>query len=200
MKTQNVEKSSKIKASAILEKIFCEVLTRADDLGRIVVPKEIRRTLRIREGDPLEIFTGKEGEIVLKKYSPLGELGTFAAQYVESISQILGCPVAVADRDQIIAVAGMPKRELVGKSIHKELEDVINDRAAILAKKGDTKFINITIDDGEYEGEVVQTIISEGDAIGAVIVLSKDKKVKIGEAEQKAAIIAANFLGKQMEG
>lgn len=175
------------------------IVRRIDDLGRIVVPKEIRRVLRIREGDPLEIFTGKDGEIVLKKYSPLGELGTFAQQYVDSIAQILNCPVCVADRDQIIAVAGMSKKELVGKSIHKELEEVINDREAILARKGDTHFINITGDDAEYEGEVVQTIICEGDAIGAVIVLSKDKKTRIGEIEQKAAIIAANFLGKQME-
>ena len=92
------------------------IVRRIDDLGRIVVPKEIRRVLRIREGDPLEIFTGKDGEVIIKKYSPLGELGTFAQQYVDSISQILGCPVCVTDRDQIIAVAGMPKKELVGKS------------------------------------------------------------------------------------
>ena len=91
------------------------IVRRIDDLGRIVVPKEIRRVLRIREGDPLEIFTGKDGEVIIKKYSPLGELGTFAQQYVDSISQILGCPVCVTDRDQIIAVAGMPKKELVGK-------------------------------------------------------------------------------------
>ena len=115
------------------------IVRRIDDLGRIVVPKEIRRVLRIREGDPLEIFTGKDGEVIIKKYSPLGELGTFAQQYVDSISQILGCPVCVTDRDQIIAVAGMPKKELVGKSIHKDLEDVINDREAVIALRGDTK-------------------------------------------------------------
>ncbi len=176
------------------------IVRRIDDLGRIVVPKEIRRVMRIREGDPLEIFTGKDGEIVLKKYSPMGELSLFAQQYVDAISQSLNLPVAVADRDSIIAVAGMPKKELVGKSIHKELEDVINDRQAIVAKKGDTKYINITVDDTEYEGEVVQTIISEGDAIGAVIVLNKDMKKNMGEVEQKVAVIAANFLGKQMEG
>ena len=130
------------------------IVRRIDDLGRIVVPKEIRRVLRIREGDPLEIFTGKDGEVIIKKYSPLGELGTFAQQYVDSISQILGCPVCVADRDQIIAVAGMPKKELVGKSIHKELEDVINDREAIMARRGDTRFINITSDNNEYAGQV----------------------------------------------
>ena len=141
-----------------------------------------------------KIFTGKDGEVIIKKYSPLGELGTFAQQYVDSISQILGCPVCVTDRDQIIAVAGMPKKELVGKSIHKDLEDVINDREAIIAR-----YVNITSDDTDYAGQVIQTIICEGDAIGAVIVLSKDDKMRFGETEQKTAIIAANFLGKQME-
>lgn len=175
------------------------IVRRIDDLGRIVVPKEIRRVLRIREGDPLEIFTGKDGEVIIKKYSPLGELGTFAQQYVDSISQILGCPVCVTDRDQIIAVAGMPKKELVGKSIRKDLEDVINDREAVIARRGDTKYVNITSDDTDYAGQVIQTIICEGDAIGAVIVLSKDDKMRFGETEQKTAIIAANFLGKQME-
>ena len=154
------------------------IVRRIDDLGRIVVPKEIRRVLRIREGDPLEIFTGKDGEVIIKKYSPLGELGTFAQQYVDSISQILGCPVCVTDRDQII---------------------VINDREAVIARRGDTKYVNITSDDTDYAGQVIQTIICEGDAIGAVIVLSKDDKMRFGETEQKTAIIAANFLGKQME-
>lgn len=175
------------------------IVRRIDDLGRIVVPKEIRRVMRIREGDPLEIFTNKDGEIVLKKYSPMADLTSFAQQYVEAISQSLGLPAAIADRDSIIAVAGMPKHELMGKSIHKELEGVINDRQAILARKGDTKFIRLTTEDGDYEGEVIQTIISEGDAIGAVIVMNRDKARRIGEPEQKAAVIAASFLGKQME-
>ena len=166
------------------------IVRRIDDLGRIVVPKEIRRVLRIREGDPLEIFTGKDGEVIIKKYSPLGELGTFAQQYVDSISQILGCPVCVA---------GMPKKDLVGKAIHKDLEEVINDRENIIARHGDTRYVNITSDDTAYAGQVIQTIICEGDAIGAVIVLSKDDKMRFGETEQKTAIIAANFLGKQME-
>ena len=176
------------------------IVRRIDDLGRVVVPKEIRRVMRIREGDPLEIFTDKEGEIILKKYSPLGELSTFAQQYVESMAQILGCPVCVSDRDQIIAVAGMPKKNLVGKDIHADLLDAINDRKSVVAKKHDNKYINITADETEYEGQIVQTIISEGDAIGAVIVLSKDKKISIGDLEQKVAVIAANFLGRQMEG
>ena len=176
------------------------IVRRIDDLGRIVVPKEIRKVLRIREGDPLEIFTGKEGEIVLKKYSPMADLTAFAQQYVEAISQSLGLPVAITDRDSVIAVAGMPKKELMGKELHSELESVINDRKAIVVRKGDAKFIHITTDDLDYDGQVVQTIISEGDAVGSVIVIVRDSGHRIGEIEQKAAVIAAAFLGKQMEG
>jgi AbrB family transcriptional regulator (stage V sporulation protein T) len=177
------------------------IVRRIDELGRIVVPKEIRRTLRIREGDPLEIFTDKDGEIILKKYSPIGELSIFAQEYVDATAQILGCPVCVTDRDQIIAVAGMPKKNLLGKHLHKELEDAINDREAIMARKGEKKYIRITGEnDDMYDGEIVQTIICEGDAIGSVIILNKDSKNPLTETERKAAVIAANFLGKQMEG
>mgnify|MGYP002762262250 FL=1 len=177
------------------------IVRRIDDLGRVVVPKEIRRTLRIREGDPLEIFTDKDGEIILKKYSPIGELGAFAQQYVEAAAQIIGHAVCVSDRDQIIAVAGAPKKDFIGKVLHKELEEAINDREAILARKGEKKYIRILSNsDEEYYGEIVQTILCEGDAIGAVIILSRTESEVLGEAEQKAAMIAANFLGKQMEG
>lgn len=177
------------------------IVRRIDELGRIVVPKEIRRTLRIREGDPLEIFTDKDGEIILKKYSPIGELSLFAQEYVDATAQILGYPVCVTDRDQIIAVSGMPKKDLLGKALHKELEEAINDREGIMAKKGEKKYIQITGEnDDVFEGQIVQTIISEGDAIGAVIVLNKDGKNALTDTERKAAIIAANFLGKQMEG
>ena len=176
------------------------IVRRIDDLGRIVVPKEIRKVLRIREGDPLEIFTGKEGEIVLKKYSPMADLTSFAQQYAEAISQSLGLPVAITDRDTVIAVAGMPRKELLGKELHRELESVINDRRSIVARRGDAKFIHLVADDMECDGQVVQTIISEGDAVGAVVVIVKDRDHRIGEIEQKAAVIAAAFLGKQMEG
>lgn len=152
-------------------------------------------------GDPLEIFTDKDGEIVLKKYSPIGELSAFAQEYVDAIAASLGCGVCVCDRDQIIAVAGISKKDLLGKSLHRELEDAINDREAILARKGEKKFIRILgHGDNEYDGEIVQTIICEGDAIGAVILLSREGSRQIGESEVKAAAIAAKFLGKQMEG
>ncbi|MEG0590905.1 MAG: stage V sporulation T C-terminal domain-containing protein, partial [Lachnospiraceae bacterium] len=109
------------------------IVRRIDDLGRVVIPKEIRRTLRIREGDPLEIFTDREGEIILKKYSPIGELGTFARQYAESLSQTMGSIVCVTDRDQIIAAAGNGKKELQDKDISRQLQNSIEQREQIVA-------------------------------------------------------------------
>jgi AbrB family transcriptional regulator (stage V sporulation protein T) len=177
------------------------IVRRIDDLGRVVIPKEIRRTLRIREGDPLEIFTDKDGEIILKKYSPIGELGTFAKQYAEALAQTTGHTICISDKDQVIAVSGGSKREFLEKQISKELEEAITERETILANKDEKKFIDILYDNGndEYISEVITPIISEGDAIGAVIFLSKDTKIKMGEVETKLAHSAAGFLGKQME-
>ena len=176
------------------------IVRRIDDLGRVVVPKEIRRTLRIREGDPLEIFTDREGEIILKKYSPIGELGQFAKQYADSLAQTTGHIIAITDKDQFIAVSGPAKKDLITKGISHELEEVINERESIVAAKEDKNFIKImSEDDGEYTYEVIFPIISEGDAIGSVIILTKDTKTKLGEVETKLASTAAAFLGRQME-
>jgi len=169
-------------------------------LGRVVIPKEIRRTLRIREGDPLEIFTDREGEIILKKYSPIGEMGLFAKQYAESLAQTTGLMVCVADRDAVIAAAGGAKKDYMGKAISSQLEDVIQERENIQAAAGEKKYIKII--EEEMEDCFAQTIcpiICEGDAIGAVILFSKDSKAKMGEVEQKLALSAAGFLGRQME-
>lgn len=176
------------------------IVRRIDDLGRIVIPKEIRRTLRIREGDPLEIFTDREGEIILKKYSPIEELGKFASQYAESLAQATGHIVVITDKDQFIAVAGTTKKDHINKSISKSLEEAIEGREKILAIQGEKGYIDMMNEDGhEYASQVIWPIISEGDAIGSVIILSKDLKVKFGESELKLANTAAIFLGRQME-
>lgn len=176
------------------------IVRRIDDLGRVVIPKEIRRTLRIREGDPLEIFTDREGEIILKKYSPIGELGAFAKQYAESLAQSTGQIVCITDRDQIIAFAGGPKKDVLQKPISKQLEGAIDSRESIVAVKDDRRFIPILQGDtDEYLAQVICPIICEGDAIGAVIIATKEQKVKFGETEQKLAGSAAGFLGRQME-
>ena len=176
------------------------IVRRIDDLGRIVVPKEIRRTLRIREGDPLEIFTDREGEIILKKYSPIGELSTFAKQYAEAMAQATGHIIVISDKDQFIAVSGGgSKRDWLGKPISRELERAIDDRSSVAAMRTDKTYIRLTPDDDEVTWQVVTPIIAEGDAIGAVMVVSKESKGTYGEGEMKLSQTAANFLGKQME-
>lgn len=173
------------------------IVRRIDDLGRVVIPKEIRRTLRIREGDPLEIFTDREGEIILKKYSPVGELGTVAKLYAESLSQTLGCTVCITDTDQIVAASGSGKKELREQFIGKELEQALKDRSQILAEHGEKAYIRIVPEMQEYKYETVCPIICAGDVIGAVILLG-DKR-KFGEVEQRVALSAADFLGRQLE-
>ena len=175
------------------------IVRRIDDLGRVVVPKEIRRTLRIREGDPLEIFTDREGEIILKKYSPIGEIGAFAKQYAESLAQTSGQMVCIADRDQFIAAAGGGKN-YVGKPISRKLESLVEERNTILASKEERGYVEIMDNDTEdYAWEAISPIISEGDAIGAVVLMGKDEKDKLGEVEKKLVMSAAGFLGRQME-
>ncbi len=176
------------------------IVRRIDDLGRVVVPKEIRRTLRIREGDPLEIFTDREGEIILKKYSPIGELGIFAKQYADTLAQTTGYTVCITDRDQVIAAAGAAKKEMEGKSISKKLDEVIEGRTALSATKDEKKYVSLTEEESEeFESQMISPIICEGDAIGSVVILCKDPRSKMGEVEQKLVSSAAGFLGKQME-
>ena len=176
------------------------IVRRIDDLGRVVVPKEIRRTLRIREGDPLEIFTDREGEIILKKYSPIGELGQFAGQYAEALAQSSGCLVCITDRDHVIAAAGSGKKDFEGKPISKQMETAIEERESSVAGKNEKNYKKITLDDrDEHHAQAVSTIICEGDAIGAVILSQKEEKEKLGHTELKLAMVAAGFLGRQME-
>jgi AbrB family transcriptional regulator (stage V sporulation protein T) len=178
------------------------IVRRIDDLGRVVIPKEIRRTLRIREGDPLEIFTDREGEVILKKYSPIGELSDFAAQYAESLHKTSGHITCISDRDTIIAVSGAAKKEFLEKSLSSDVERIIEEKNTLVVKAPEEKTITILADEnGEkrYSSQVVSPIISEGDPIGAVMFLSTDPNTRMGEVEAKLAQTAAGFLGKQME-
>lgn len=176
------------------------IVRRIDDLGRVVVPKEIRRTLRIREGDPLEIFTDREGEIILKKYSPIGELSLFAKQYAESMAQTTGYIVCITDRDQVIAATGAARKELQDKPISKQLEHLMNEREMLVTGKDGRNMIPVVNGQTEeYMSLAAQPIICEGDVIGLVAILSKDAKIQMGETEQKLIGVAATFLGRQME-
>ncbi|HBL36141.1 MAG TPA: stage V sporulation protein T [Firmicutes bacterium] len=181
------------------------IVRRIDDLGRVVIPKEIRRTLRIREGDPLEIFVDREGEVILKKYSPIGELGDFAKEYADSLYESTGHISLIADRDLLIAVAGAPKKEFIDKPISKAVENAIEERKVVLiSTPGEHKYCEACVtleDDGEckYTAQVIAPIIAEGDPIGAVILTSKEPGVTMGDLEIKVAETAAGFLAKQME-
>ncbi len=177
------------------------IVRRIDDLGRVVIPKEIRRTLRLREGTPLEIFTDREGEIILKKYSPMVELAAFAVQYAEAMAQSTGLMVCMTDRDQVIAVSGGPKKDYLQKPVSRQLENIITERMNVLAVKEDKAFVPLIADEPEgVTAEAVVPIICEGDAIGAVAILSREQKAKFGETEMKLVSTAAGFLGRQMEG
>ena len=173
------------------------IVRRIDDLGRVVIPKEIRRTMRIREGDPLEIYTEKDGEVIFKKYSPIGELGDFASNYADTLAKIGGHGACITDKDNIIAVSGVPKKDLIEKSISADLENIISDKTAFKSSGGK----RVTIVDGmdKYSAGVVVPIVSEGDAIGTIVFMMNEGETP-GEVESKLAETAATFLGKHMEG
>ncbi|MFD3155541.1 stage V sporulation protein T [Haloimpatiens sp. FM7330] len=176
------------------------IVRRIDDLGRVVIPKEIRRTLRIREGDPLEIFTDRQGGIILKKYSPIGELTDFSNEYADALNYSTGNSIVVCDKDTIVSISGLTKKEYLDKRISNELEQIIEERKTVFLDKA--KVIPIYDDEeieGKYEGMAVAPIIAEGDAIGAVIIICKEEAEEVPDLEMKLAQTAAAFLGKQME-
>lgn len=174
------------------------IVRRIDDLGRVVIPKELRRTLRIREGDPLEIYTTTDGEVIFKKYSPIGELGDFASSYVETLSKTSGFGACITDRDNVIAVCGVPKKEFLEKSVSHDIEQLMNEKT-IYNSANESKKILIVDSAEEYNAGVVIPIVSDGDTIGSVIFAVKGSE-KPGEVELKLAESAAGFLGKHMEG
>ncbi len=178
------------------------VVRRIDDLGRIVIPKEIRKVLRIKEGDPLEIFTDKEGEVILKKYSPIGELSEFASGYAETLSKTTGHIACITDKDTVIAVSGTSKKEFLEQDLSKELEQLMDDKEVYISKDNNEVSIPVIKNESKerkFNAQVVYPIIAQGDVIGSVILLSKDSKTKMGETEAKVVESAAGFLGNQMD-
>ena len=173
------------------------IVRRIDDLGRVVIPKEIRRTMRIREGDPLEIFTDKDGELIFKKYSPIGELTDFAAQICDSLRKTSDGTVAVCDRDTVIAVAGGARRELLDKPISPQLAEIMEGRSTYRPSGGSS--IPVSPADEAYCLSVAVPVLTEGDVMGCVMFLSPPGSPPATEVEYKLAQTAALFLGKQME-
>ena len=178
------------------------VVRRIDDLGRVVIPKEIRKTLRIKEGDPLEIFTDKEGEVILKKYSPIGELSEFATTYADTISKTTGHITCITDKDTVIAVSGGAKKDFLEKNLSKELEEVLENKEVFTSKENNEIAIPVTEEEGKeriYNSQVIYPIISDGDVIGSVILIAKDATKPMGDVEYKVASTAAGFLGNHLE-
>ncbi|MCI8633766.1 MAG: AbrB/MazE/SpoVT family DNA-binding domain-containing protein [Lachnospiraceae bacterium] len=172
------------------------VVRKIDDLGRIVIPKEIRKTMRVREGEPLEIFTDRNGQIILKKYSPIGDMGGFAKHYAESLAQSSGYTVCISDKDMVVAASGQGKKKLQDKDISNELEKVMQQRELHLAQSGEKGYIPITEEGDQYASQVIMPIISEGNPIGAVAMLGEHP---MAESDKKLVMVAAGFLGRQME-
>lgn len=174
------------------------IVRRIDDLGRVVIPKEIRRTLRIREGDPLEIYTDANGEVIFKKYSPVGELSDFASQYAEVISKVAGHPLIISDRDHIIAAAGVSKKEYLERRISSVIEEFMEMRKSYFSKSEGIGEL-MPIEGIERGALVMYPIISAGDVIGSVVMLQNEENHIPNETEIKLTQTAAAFLGKQME-
>ena len=172
------------------------IVRRIDDLGRVVIPKEIRRTMRIREGDPLEIYTGTGGEVVFKKYSPMGELSTFAAEYADALSSSTNLSVIICDRDHCIAAAGLSKKDVIDRAVSPDLERICEERRTKICE---TNEILHALDGSSLEIAIAVPIISAGDITGAVVFLRNDKAVRPFESDIKLAGVAAKFLGNQTE-
>ncbi len=173
------------------------IVRRIDDLGRVVIPKEIRRTMRIREGDPLEIFTDAGGEVVFKKYSPVGEMGAFASQYADVLYHACGQPVIICDRDHITASAGIAKKELHTHRLSPSLEALMETRRTQVLTK-DAPAVTPT-EDTAHRVSVCAPILGAGDIGGAVCLLYGENGTAPADGDVRLTQVAASFLGKQLE-
>ena len=175
------------------------IVRRIDSLGRIVIPREIRRAMRIKEGDPIEIYTDKQGDIILSKYSPMGELGNCCREFAESMSLTLGKLVIITDNEKVLAVSGAGKGVFKNKYISSELRQVILKRNIYSIRKDAPKVIPVIKDtEVNFDSQIVGPIVAEGDVIGSVIIMS-DEKHELTESDMLMVRCAAGFFGKQME-
>lgn len=173
------------------------IVRRIDDLGRVVIPKEIRRTLRIREGDPLEIYTDKEGGVIFRKYSQMGGVSDFATQLCETMSKSTGLVAVITDRDGCVAVGGAPRRDLADKRLSEEVEQLMEQRKTYQAGEGEP--IPLSGETDKYQVCIVAPILSEGDVLGCVALAAHGGPVRASEVELTLAQTVAAFLGKHME-
>ncbi|MDD6161005.1 MAG: stage V sporulation T C-terminal domain-containing protein [Oscillospiraceae bacterium] len=172
------------------------IVRRIDDLGRVVIPKEIRRTMRIREGDPLEIYTDRDGGVIFRKYSQLGDVSEFAAQLCETVSRVAGIPAVITDRDSCIAAGGLPRREVVDKRISRQVEQLMEERQAVRFTQ---RTAPLCEGDERYRVLVAVPILTEGDVLGCVMFVTDKDLPPLSEVELKLAQAVAGIMGKHME-
>lgn len=173
------------------------IVRRIDDLGRVVIPKEIRRTMRIHEGDPLEIYTSSDGEVIFKKYSVIGEMGQNASQVADIMYKLAGCPVVVFDRDHVVATSGVTKKEFQERRVSPELEELMENRKQYFAEDDSRQFF--AVEGVEQSSLACLPILSSGDVTGAVAFLNNGKSNRISESQKSLVNAAAQFLSSQIE-
>ncbi len=176
------------------------IVRRIDELGRVVIPKEIRSTLRLKSGDPLEIFTDRD-ELMLKKYSPIAALNQFSCGTAKSLNDICGHLALICDTDRIICASGSGRKGYIGKAISEKVENLLSERKSYVANSAEGGDI-IPITEGEpsaVTSEVIIPIVSGGDCLGSVILLSFEQGVKMDGSVLKLARLSANILAGQFE-
>ena len=173
------------------------IVRRIDDLGRVVIPKEIRRTMRIREGDPLEIYTSNDGEVIFRKYSAISEMSENAGQVAEIMHKLAGCPVVICDRDHVVAVAGVQKKEFNERRVSPALEDIMESRKTYYSDGSDSRFF--PVEGIDRQAIAASPIISNGDVSGAVSFLETNGDFKVSELQKSLLSASSQFLGKQVE-
>jgi AbrB family transcriptional regulator (stage V sporulation protein T) len=175
------------------------IVRRIDDLGRVVIPKELRRTMRIREGEPLEIYTDTNGELILRKYSPVGEISHSSMECAEAINQITKHTCLITDKDRVVACSGTNKKEYIDKPISKELENMLSSRKSRTLNHDDVRIPLTSSDTKEHFSQVFSPILVYGDAMGLIIITNDDSEDDMTQSDIALAMMAALFFGKQME-
>ena len=189
-----------VSGSEAIEQAACEAV---EPVRKVRNQRRDEREIHtVSNGDPLEIYTDKDGEVILKKYSPIGEISNFAKDYTESLFRSLGHIACITDKDMIVSASGVSRKELWEKPISRDLEQAIQSRQVVTANRGNgTRLVPVTSEEDAqaYTAQVICPIIADGESIGAVVLLSREPAAQMGDTELKVAETTASIVGRQME-
>ncbi len=176
------------------------IVRRIDELGRVVIPKEMRKTLRIKEGDPLEIYTDREN-LIFKKYSPITSISDFFKTVADSIYELTEKICIITDNDAVLFVSKNKIKEIFGKKVSNKLIEVLNNRKSSILSRIDGGSIIPICDEQDFqvENQIIVPIISNGDCFGSCILIDNDKSTKFNISDVKIVQLGAMFLSKQFE-